>query len=84
LQRLQTDIGRENNALGQDSPTDVIWVISFLLIIRTIGILRSKSIDNSRPEENSKALARLLETYLTKTFPNPAEIRTKVMQDVCK
>jgi hypothetical protein len=63
LQRLQPEIGRGDNALGQDGPTDVIWIISLLFAIRTIGMLGSKSNDNRRSEENRKKHAKLLETY---------------------
>lgn len=52
LKRLQPNIGRGNKILGQDGPTDVIWIISLLFIIRTIGILGSKSGDNHRLKEN--------------------------------
>jgi hypothetical protein len=64
LQEFQTDIGRGNNGLGLDKPTDVIWIISLLFIIRTIGILGSKSTDNRRSGENKKEHARLLERYI--------------------
>jgi hypothetical protein len=50
LQRLQPEIGRGDNALGQDGPTDVVWTISLLFAIRTIGMLGSKSNDNRRSE----------------------------------
>jgi hypothetical protein len=63
LKRLQPQIGRGNKVLGQDGPTDVIWIISLLFIIRTIGILGSKSSDN-RLKENRKAHAELLQTYI--------------------
>ena len=64
LQQLQTEIGRRNNALGQDGPTDVIWIISVLFIIRTIGMIGSKSTDERRSEENRKEHAKLLERYI--------------------
>jgi hypothetical protein len=64
LEQLQPKIGRGNSALGQDGPTDVIWIISLVFITRTIGILGSKGSDERRSEENRKEHARLLERYL--------------------
>jgi hypothetical protein len=64
LQQFQPEIGRGNNGLGQDGPTDVMWIISLLLIIRTIGMLGSKGIDKRRSEKNMKEHARLLERYI--------------------
>jgi hypothetical protein len=51
LQEFQPEIGR---GVGPDGPTDVIWIISFLFIIRTIGILGSKSTDNSERKRIKK------------------------------
>lgn len=51
LQQFQPEIGRGNNELGQGGPTDVMWIISLLFIIRTIGILGSKRTDNRRSEQ---------------------------------
>jgi hypothetical protein len=64
LWEFQPEIGRRNNGLGQDGPTDVIWIISLLFIIRTIGMLGSKSTDNRRPEENKREHVRLLQRYI--------------------
>jgi len=64
LEEFQPEIGRGNSGLGPDGPTDVMWIISLLFIIRTIGILGSKSTDNRRPEENKREHARLLERYI--------------------
>jgi hypothetical protein len=64
LQEFQPEIGRGDKALGPDGPTDVIWIISLIFIIRTIGILGSKSTDNRRSEENKREHARLLEQYI--------------------
>jgi hypothetical protein len=63
-QQLQPVIRGGGDVIGQDGPTDVIWVMSLLLIIRTIGMLGSKSSDSRRPEDNRKAHSRLLESHL--------------------
>ena len=55
LWEFQPEIGRRNNGLGQDGPTDVIWIISLLFIIRTIGMLELKALiidDRKRIKEN--------------------------------
>jgi hypothetical protein len=64
LQQFQPEIGRGNKGLGQDGPTDVMWIMSLLFIIRTIGILGSKCTDKRRSEENRKEHARLLRRYI--------------------
>lgn len=55
---------RGQGSLGTDPPTDIIWVISIILALRTIGMLESKARDSRRPQENRDAHALLVGHYL--------------------
>lgn len=51
--------------LGKDSPTDLYWVLSVLFVLRTIGMLYSKSTDNNRTSNNRSAHKQLLDRYVS-------------------
>ena len=57
-------LNRGSGPLGFDHPTDVMWVISIILAMRTIGILKSKASDARRRRENRAAHRLLVDHYL--------------------
>lgn len=57
---------RENNVeLGKDSPTDLYWALSVLFVLRTIGMLYSKSTNSSRSSNNQLAHEQFLKRYIS-------------------
>lgn len=57
-------LNRGQGSLGPDPPTDIMWVISIILALRTIGILESKARDSTRLQENRDAHRLLVDDYL--------------------
>lgn len=55
---------RENfEELGKDRPTDLQWTLSLLFVIRTIGMLYSKSTSEKRTFKNNRSHKQLLDHY---------------------
>lgn len=57
-------LNRGQGSLGTDHPTDIIWVMSIILALRTIGMLESKARDSRRLQENRDAHRLLVDHYL--------------------
>ncbi|MGD0396496.1 MAG: hypothetical protein ABSB26_06260 [Nitrososphaerales archaeon] len=62
-QATSTNLGRGKVA-GYDLPTDIIWAMSAIMIMRTLGILESKARDKKRASENREAHKNSAEEYI--------------------
>ena len=63
VEKLYSAIGRGQIVAG-DGPTDLIWILSLTLMVRTLGMLGSKSKDLNRDQANRSEHNRFLDRYL--------------------
>lgn len=63
--KTSKSLGRGFTQLGTDPPTDLIWSMSIIFVMRTISMLESKSQDPDRSPENRNAHIQILKRYLS-------------------
>ncbi len=61
---ISSNLKRGIPPLGQDAPTDIIWLLSILFVFRTLAMLQAKSRDPAISPENQNAHRVILEHYV--------------------
>lgn len=62
-QATATNLGR-GKLVGGDVPTDIVWAMSIVLVMRTLAMLQSKAKDSIRDDSNRKVHGLFVERYV--------------------